>query len=215
MNTGAPIAVFDSGIGSYSIVRVLQRELPNENIIYLAERENFPYGGKTHDELKRLIDKTIRWFESTIRPKLIVIASNTPSIQVLPGIRMGHETSIIGVFPPAENAMQISRTKHIGILATKGAVESSEIDDFLRSKRFLSKNVVRKINASDLVSLVESGTFQTDERKTQEIIKSIIAKKKSHVVKLLVMRAEKICGVAIFFQDTGDTRELLICGVGI
>lgn len=174
MDHNSPIAVFDSGVGSYSIVRVLQKELPKEQIIYLSDRANFPYGNKSHDKLKNIVEKTINWLEKVWHPKLIIIASNTPSIQVLDEISQNYKTKLVGIYPPIERAAEISKTKHIAILATKGAVLSSEIDDFIKSKNLPSNIIVHKVNASDLVALVEPGLFQTDKQKTKAVIKSVI-----------------------------------------
>jgi glutamate racemase len=46
-----PIVVFDSGIGSISVIREIKRELPNENLIYFADKANFPYGKKSQIDL--------------------------------------------------------------------------------------------------------------------------------------------------------------------
>ena len=59
MSPDSPIAVFDSGVGSYSVVRVIRERLPYESIIYLADRASFPYGGKSHEELKNIIDNSV------------------------------------------------------------------------------------------------------------------------------------------------------------
>ena len=50
----SPIIVFDSGIGSISVIRELKKELPNENLIYFADKANFPYGTKSQNDLSRL-----------------------------------------------------------------------------------------------------------------------------------------------------------------
>jgi len=174
MSKNSPLAVFDSGVGSYSIVKVLHKMLPSEKIIYLADRASFPYGQKTHSELKTIVDRTISWLETNYQPKLIIVASNTPSIQVLDEIKTSHKTPLIGVFPPIEQAVKISNTKHIAILATKGAVISSELDDFIKSKNLPINAVVHKVNASDMVALIEPGIFQSDYEKSEQIIKSVI-----------------------------------------
>ncbi len=168
-----PIAVFDSGVGSYSIVRVLRERLPKEDIVYFADRASFPYGQKTHDELKGIVEGTIALLERDYHPKLIVIASNTPSIQVLDELT-GIDTPLVGVFPPVEKAAQISKTRQIGILATKGAVESSEIDDFIEQKNLPVDVTVHKVNASPLVALIEPGTFQSDPESSKATIRSFI-----------------------------------------
>ena len=58
-----PIAVFDSGLGSLSVVRELRKIVPAENIIYFADRMNFPYGKKSKDSLKHIIIKSIKFLE--------------------------------------------------------------------------------------------------------------------------------------------------------
>lgn len=174
MEKTAPIAVFDSGVGSYSIVRVLQKELPHEHIIYLADRASFPYGGKSREALKDIVHTSIAWLEAQYRPKIIIVASNTPSIQVLDEVKKEHTTTLIGVFPPLEKAVKLSKTKHVALLATKGAVVSSEIDDYIKSKNLSPEVMVHKVNASDLVALVEPGTFQTDVKGTESVIKSVL-----------------------------------------
>ncbi|WP_280570224.1 hypothetical protein [Chromohalobacter sp. 296-RDG] len=50
-----PIAVFDAGIGSYAIVAEIHRQLPNQDIIYLADRASFPYGDKSPDALSLIM----------------------------------------------------------------------------------------------------------------------------------------------------------------
>ncbi len=51
--TNNPVAIFDSGIGSLSIIRELRHEVPYENLLYFADRAHFPYGTKSHLELPR------------------------------------------------------------------------------------------------------------------------------------------------------------------
>src|SRR3972149_1810552 len=83
MNKKNPIAIFDSGVGSLSIIKEVRKLLPNENYIYLADKKHFPYGGKTHNDLLNIIQNTIEFLLKYFKPKLIVLASNTPSIQIL------------------------------------------------------------------------------------------------------------------------------------
>src|ERR671932_1660903 len=84
--TNNPVAVFDSGIGSLSIIRELRREVPYEDLLYFADRAHFPYGTKSHSELRGIIVNTINYLKR-YKPKLVVVASNTTSIHVLDEIR--------------------------------------------------------------------------------------------------------------------------------
>ena len=45
------IAVFDSGVGGLHILESLVKEYKNENFIYIADEDFFPYGVKTKEQL--------------------------------------------------------------------------------------------------------------------------------------------------------------------
>ncbi|MBI3253874.1 MAG: glutamate racemase, partial [Nitrosopumilales archaeon] len=68
----AKIAVFDSGFGSISIIRSIQKKIKS-NIIYFADQKNFPYGTKSVSELRGIIKSTISSLEKKFVPDLIVI----------------------------------------------------------------------------------------------------------------------------------------------
>ena len=103
-----PIVVFDSGIGSISVIREIKRELPNENLIYFADKANFPYGKKSQNDLFKIVQNTIKYLER-FRPKLIIIASNTPSIQIIDEIRSLTTIPLMGVKPPIQKAIKITK----------------------------------------------------------------------------------------------------------
>jgi len=73
------IAVFDSGLGSLSIIKEIQKITKSE-IIYFADQENYPYGKKSQAQLRTVIQKTIKLLEKEFTPTIIVVASNTPSL---------------------------------------------------------------------------------------------------------------------------------------
>ncbi len=75
----AKIAIFDSGLGSLSIINPIRKATKAE-IIYFADQKNFPYGKKTKSELTRIISKSVKMLRERFSPELVVIASNTPSL---------------------------------------------------------------------------------------------------------------------------------------
>src|SRR5262245_10180425 len=102
--TNNTVVVFDSVIGSISIIRELKREVPNEDLLYFADRAHFPYGSKSHSQLREIIVNTVNYLKR-YKPKLIVVASNTPSIQVLDEVRkIITDVPIVGVRPPLKEA---------------------------------------------------------------------------------------------------------------
>ena len=73
------IVVFDSGLGSLSIIKEIQKKFKGE-LIYFADQKNFPYGLKSKIELENIIKETIILLERKFSPELIVMASNTPTL---------------------------------------------------------------------------------------------------------------------------------------
>jgi len=165
----AKIVVFDSGFGSLSIIRAIQKTIKSE-IIYFADQKNFPYGEKTKSQLYTIINQTIGFLKNKFNPDLIVVGSNTPSL-LLDEI---FSSNVIGVLPPLKEASKISKTKNIAILTTKAAIKSKELSKYIKKNKLPKKINVKKINASPLVELVESGKFITNKKICQKIIKKTL-----------------------------------------
>ena len=171
--TNNPVAVFDSGIGSLSIVRELKREMPNEDLLYFADRAHFPYGGKSHQQLCEIMVNTINYLRR-YKPKIVVVASNTPSVQVLDEVRKTiTDVPIMGVKPPLKDAARLTKKKHIGIMATEGTIRSKELE--IQIRREVPQHIlVTKFNASPIVDLVEHGVHLENERRTFDVISRVL-----------------------------------------
>ena len=63
------IGIFVSGLGVLTVFEEIRKELPNENVIYLGDTKNFPYGNKTKEEIIQTIRKSIK------RPQFGTVAS--------------------------------------------------------------------------------------------------------------------------------------------
>ena len=111
----AKIVVFDSGLGSLSIIKEIQKISKNDiigkNIIHTEL--------KSQAQLSTIIKKTINLLEEKFLPDIIVVASNTPSLMLDLSTK-----KIVDVKPPLKLAIKKSKSKRIGILATKSAIES-------------------------------------------------------------------------------------------
>lgn len=168
----SPIVVFDSGIGSISIIKEIKKELPNENLIYFADKANFPYGKKSQNDLFKIVQNTIKYLER-FYPKLIIIASNTPSIQVIDEMKPLTNIPLIGVKPPMKKAIKMTKKKHIGIMATESTIKSKELDIQIRNE--IPQDIfVSKYNSSPLISLIEDGIFLSDRKKIKQLIIQIL-----------------------------------------
>ena len=162
------IAVFDSGLGSLSIINAIQKKCKSD-IIYFADQKNFPYGKKSKKQLDTIIKQTIKMLEENFSPDVIVMASNTPSLMLKITNR-----KVIGVYPPLREAILLSKTKNIAILGTQAAIKSKSLSSYIKKFNF-SKNKIYKVNSSILVDLVESNKFATNKKYCKKIIRKTLS----------------------------------------
>ncbi|HXW02788.1 MAG TPA: glutamate racemase [Nitrosarchaeum sp.] len=167
----AKVAVFDSGFGSLSIIRPIQKTTKSE-IIYFADQNSFPYGKKSKPELYKIIIQTVNLLKTRFNPDLIVVGSNTPTLL----FSKIFSRKIIGVLPPLKEAMKVSKTKNIAILGTQSTIKSTELTNYIK-KNVTQKYQVKKINASSLIDLVESGKFISNQKLCKKIIKKTLKSK--------------------------------------
>ncbi|MGD2107469.1 MAG: glutamate racemase, partial [Nitrosopumilaceae archaeon] len=137
----AKIVVFDSGLGSISIIKSIQKTCKSK-IIYFADQENFPYGKKSKLELEKIIKRSIDTLEKKFNPDLIVIGSNTPTIML--DIT---NKKIFGINPPLQKAAKYSKSKNVGILGTESMIKSKKLSKFIISCGIPKDIKIHKINA--------------------------------------------------------------------
>jgi len=118
------IGVFDSGIGGLTVMDQLKQKLPHESFIYFGDTARIPYGGKSQETVLRYaIENTIFLLEKKI--KLLIIACNTVTALALETLTHLFNIPIIGMINPgAEKAVSVTRQKRIGLLGTKGTIQS-------------------------------------------------------------------------------------------
>lgn len=154
------IGVFDSGVGGLNSFSELRRYLPLADIVYLADRQNAPYGTKTEDELIRLVKKDIQRLRSFGADK-ILIACCTAST-VFPYLDANERDGVMPIITPTAHAAAVLSEK-IAVIATEHTTASGAFGNEIRA---ISKNAtVTEISAQELVSLVESG--ERDDRLTE------------------------------------------------
>jgi glutamate racemase len=161
----AKIAVFDSGLGSLSIIKEIQKNM-KADIVYFADQKNYPYGNKSQAQIASIIKKTINLLEKKFTPDIIVVASNTPSLML--NLQTG---KIVDVKPPLKLAQKQSKSKKIGILATNASVNSKGLANYVTENNIPKSYEIFKIDGSNLVDLVESGKFLNNEKYCKKIIK--------------------------------------------
>lgn len=155
-----PIGIFDSGVGGTSIWKEIHALLPWENTIYLADSKNAPYGHKTKDEIIALCIKNAeRLLE--LNSKIIVVACNTATTNAIDVLRAKYKVPFIGIEPAIKPAALQTKTKQVGILATKGTLQSSL---FSKTSELYAQNItITEVVGEGLVTLIESGQLQSQK----------------------------------------------------
>ncbi|MDG4716823.1 glutamate racemase [Winogradskyella marincola] len=157
-----PIGIFDSGVGGTSIFKEIHALLPNENIIYLADSRNAPYGNKTQEEIKNLSIKNTEYLLNK-GCKIIVVACNTATTNAITYLRESYEMPFIGIEPAIKPAALNTKTNAVGILATKGTLSSQ----LFHKTSDLYANGIKVVEqiGEGIVPLIESGKLNSDEMK--------------------------------------------------
>ena len=155
-----PIGLFDSGVGGTSIWKEIHHLLPNESTIYLADSINAPYGYKTVDEI---ISLSIKNTELLLKmgSKIIVVACNTATTNAIEILREKFDVPFIGIEPAIKPAALKSASKSIGILATKGTLNSILFSESLDEYKEHIK--VTEVIGEGLVPLIEMGKIDDSE----------------------------------------------------
>ncbi|MCK4561911.1 MAG: glutamate racemase [Flavobacteriaceae bacterium] len=204
-----PIGIFDSGVGGITIYKEIHKLLPNENIIYLADSKNAPYGKKTQGQI---IDFSVKNAEFLLKKdcKIIVVACNTASTNAVKYLRNHYEVPFIRVQPAIKPAALNSKTKIVGILATKGTLKSDLLLE--TSQKFAQGVEVIHQVGEGLVDLIESGNMQTLKMTEllNKYLQPLIEKNIDHLVlgcthyPLLIPQIKNIVGDKVVILDSGE-----------
>ena len=206
MNTN-PIGIFDSGVGGLSIWKEINKLLPHESIIYIADSINAPYGDKPKD---KIIELSVRNTELLLKLncKLIVVACNTATTNSIELLRKSYTVPFIGIEPATKPAAINTKTGKIGILATKGTL-ASEL--FLNtSKQYRGDVEIIETIGTGLVPIIESGNIKQAELLLQKYLIPMIEQGVDNIVlgcthyPFLKPIIEKIIPDSISIIDSGE-----------
>jgi len=131
-----PIGVFDSGVGGLSILKALRDELPHEDFVYVADNAHAPYGERDkYFVIERSRSIARQLIENKNAPiKSLVVACNTATALTIHVLRQDYPgLPIIGVEPALKPALSVSKTKRIGVMATRGTLNSTKFKALLNS----------------------------------------------------------------------------------
>lgn len=152
-----PVGVFDSGVGGLSVLQALRAELPAEHFVYLADSAHAPYGEKGEAFVQERSLAIAHSLLEQYRIKALVVACNTATAAAVQALRSQYpDLPIIGVEPAIKPAALQSKTRTIGVLATRGTLTSSRFADL----------VARHANDATIISQACDGLALAIEQST-------------------------------------------------
>jgi len=127
--SGAPIGVFDSGVGGLTVARAIMAQLPAESIRYLGDTAHSPYGPQPIADVRaHALAAMDQLVESGV--KLLVVACNSASAACLHDARERYDLPVVEVILPAvRRAIAATRNGNIGVIGTQTTVRSRAYDD--------------------------------------------------------------------------------------
>lgn len=128
------IGVFDSGVGGLSVLRALRQALPHEDFLYIADSGHAPYGERANSYVVARACAITGYLIDQHHIKALVIACNTATAAAIHQLRQDHPNlPIIGVEPALKPAVAASRTRRIGVMATRSTLSSAKYATLLAS----------------------------------------------------------------------------------
>lgn len=158
-----PIGVLDSGVGGLSVAREIRRLLPHEDVVYLADQANCPYGPKSVERIRGLaVDAVARLARHDV--KLVVVACNTISTAALGTLRAVYPMPFVGIVPAVKPACATTRTGTIAVLATEATLQTSSFEDLVA--QFGRGVRVLRQPCPEFVEIVERGDVDSPVAET-------------------------------------------------
>jgi glutamate racemase len=170
-----PIGAFDSGVGGFSVLRSIRAQLVAEDIIYLADQANVPYGPRGLVEVRRLSEGVVRFLMGQ-GAKLIVIPCHTASAAALHSLRGQYPGfPFVGMEPAVKPAVEQSKSGVVGVLATPTTFEGELYASVV--ERFGQGTMLLQSTCPGLVAEIEAGRANGPEAKRilQQALEPMIA----------------------------------------
>lgn len=159
----SPIGIFDSGVGGLTVLKEIMRQLPHEDVVYLADTGRVPYGGRPPEEIIKINEEIIPYLID-YGAKLIIMACGTSSSIAYPVVKDKYKVHIIGLIEPGSRAaVDATRSGVIGLIATAATVNSHAYENAICA---LKKDARVVAHACPLfVPLIEGGFIEAEETK--------------------------------------------------
>lgn len=146
------IGVFDSGVGGQSVINAIKADIHDAEFVYVTDRENLPYGGKSRQRLLELAIPKIKRLEAS-GCQVAVIACNTVCTNIIKEVRSSLNIPVIAVEPMVKPACQLTKSKKIIVCATPATLKSQRYQELV--SEYAEGVKVLEPNCGDWTSLIE------------------------------------------------------------
>jgi glutamate racemase len=164
MQVTRPIGVFDSGIGGLTVFRSIVEQLPAYDYLYFGDNSRAPYGNRSFKTIHQYTWECVQWMFNQGCP-LVILACNTASAKALrtiqqqdmPGSEYANKRVLGVIRPTAEVIGNYTQTKQIGVLGTKGTIQSQSYT--IEINKFFPDVTVHQQACPLWVPLIENGEY--------------------------------------------------------
>ena len=175
------VGVFDSGIGGLSVLRELEKILPNEDFYYYGDSLNNPYGEKSDEELFEITSGVVDYLVNK-GCRLIVIACNTATTRCMKYLReMYKDVIFVGTVPAIKVACDRD-FKNTLVMATPATIESERTMELIRDNIRKDQNIYL-VACPGLANAIEDN----DQEKIEEILKDTFREYKDKEIDSIVL----------------------------
>lgn len=119
-----PVGIYDSGIGGLSVAREIRRQLPGEDLLYVADTAWCPYGDRPLEEVRGRALAVGRYIQEK-GARLLVVACNTASGAALEQLREALAVPVVGLEPAVKTGVALTKNGRVGVMATSGTLRSA------------------------------------------------------------------------------------------
>jgi glutamate racemase len=128
-----PVGVFDSGVGGLTVLHECLVTMSHEDFVYLGDHARLPYGPRPLAEIRRFAGEIGAYLEAQ-DVKLILVACNAATSAALPTLQSELLVPVVGVITPeAHTAVQTTRNRTIGLLATEATVAAGRYAELVHA----------------------------------------------------------------------------------
>lgn len=208
-------AFLDSGIGGLPYMFYLKEKSPESNCVYIADTKNFPYGEKSQEKIIECALECVKKIITKFSPKVIVIACNTMSVNVLDSFRKTYpEQLFVGTVPAIKLAAEVSKNHCIGLLATNSTVNhpynKKLKEDFASDCKMISRG------DPELISFIEHQVYKSTETEIEAACKPAVDFFRSQGCDVIILGCTHFLNISKHIQNVaGESIKVIDSKSGV